>query len=183
MRDHVLVGDSMGKLIGTQLTNLGPVSGAVTWVGSSNLSDSTTVPGNVGTAYLMVGTPTTGPFAGGLTAYRSGGSNLPGQVLFGGGFSGLDTSVSIIGDSKPDIALSGQVGSMIDIVDGAKIGTLPSPLDTAALADVHVPMPAGWTGTAAGTRGLMRDVNNDGFPDFAVGDVFGTVPGRVAVFW
>ena len=29
----------------------------------------------------------------------------------------------------------------------------------------------------------MLDVNNDGYPDFALGDVFGTVPGRVAVFW
>ncbi len=50
-------------------------------------------------------------------------------------------------------------------------------------ADVHVPMPSGWTGTTNGSRSLIKDINSDGYPDFALGDVFGSVPGRVAVFW
>jgi hypothetical protein len=44
-------------------------------------------------------------------------------------------------------------------------------------------MPAGWTGTPLGPWNLIRDINGDTYPDFALGDQFGTVPGRVAVFW
>jgi hypothetical protein len=142
-----------------------------------------TIPGNVGTAYLLSGTVATGPFASNVVAYKTG-PNLPGQVLFGGGFSGMDTSVSIIGDARPDVALSGQVGSTVDIIDGSKLSSLGSPINTSgAAADVHVPMPAGWLGTTSGTRSPIRDINNDGYPDFALGDVFGSVPGRVGVFW
>jgi hypothetical protein len=46
-----------------------------------------------------------------------------------------------------------------------------------------VPMPAGWLGKAPGGANLIRDINGDGHPDFAVGDQFGVVPGRVAVFF
>ncbi len=182
MADNVIVGAAAGMLIGTQLTNLGPLTSGLASVGSSNLSDSTTVPGTTGTGFLLSGTAATGPFANKIVAYRSG-TTLPGEVLFGGGFSGLDTSVSLIGDSKPDVAMAGQVGGSLDIVDGGKLNGLTSPIDMAASADVHVPFPAGWTGTASGGRSLMKDVNGDGYPDFALGDIFGTVPGRVAVFW
>ena len=44
-------------------------------------------------------------------------------------------------------------------------------------------MPTGWAGSTVGSRSLIKDINNDGYPDFVLGDVFGTVPGRVAVFW
>jgi hypothetical protein len=37
--------------------------------------------------------------------------------------------------------------------------------------------------TASGVGSLIRDINGDGHPDFALGDQFGAVPGRVAVFW
>ncbi len=116
MADHSLVGAATNMLIGTQLTNLGAVTGTLASVGSSNLSDATTISGNTGTAFLLSGSATTGPFANRTVAYRSGGATLPGEVLFGGGFSGLDTSVSLIGDSKADVALSGQVGGALDIV-------------------------------------------------------------------
>jgi hypothetical protein len=182
--DHLIYGDATNMLIGSQLTNLGPVSGTLPWVGSSNLADGVSVPNNVGTGFLLSGTATTGPFANKIVVYRTAGSaNLPGQVLFGGGFSGLDTSVSMIGDAKPDVALSGQVGSTLDIIDGAKVSALVSPANTTVSAQVHVPMPTGWGGTAANGRSLIKDINNDGYPDFALGDVFGAVPGRVAVFW
>ena len=104
-------------------------------------------------------------------------------MLFGGGFSGLDMSVSLIGDGKADVALAGQAGGTLDIVDGSKLATLTSPIDTAVSADVHVPMPSGWTAATGGSRSLIKDINNDGYPDFALGDVFNAVPGRVAVFW
>jgi hypothetical protein len=44
-------------------------------------------------------------------------------------------------------------------------------------------LPAGWTATALGLGDLIRDINGDGFADFALGDQFGVVPGRVVVFW
>ncbi len=95
----------------------------------------------------------------------------------------MDTFVSLIGDGRPDIALAGQVGGTIDIVDGSKVSSLTSPVNTGVSADVHVPMPSGWLGNTNGTRSPIRDINNDTYPDFAIGDVFGTVPGRVGVFW
>jgi FG-GAP-like repeat/FG-GAP repeat len=180
--DHALVGPAAGALIGQQLTNLGVLTGTLASVGASNLSDAASVSGSTGTGFILSGTAATGPFANKQIAYRTG-TNLAGEVLFGGGFSGLDTSVSLIGDAKPDVALSGQVGSTLDIIDGARIGSLASPIDTATVADVHVPMPTGWSGTTNGSRSLIKDINNDGYPDFVLGDVFGTVPGRVAVFW
>jgi hypothetical protein len=180
--DHVLVGPGIGALIGTQLTNLGPVLGGLPMVGSSNLSDAMSVPTIVGTGYLLSGTAATGPFASNIIAYRTS-TNLPGQVLFGGGFSGLDQIVSLIGDARPDVALSGQVGSTVDIIDGSKLAALGGFVETSASADVHVPMPSGWLGSTSGTRSPIRDINNDGYPDFAIGDVFGNAPGRVGVFW
>jgi hypothetical protein len=108
---------------------------------------------------------------------------LPGQTLFGGGFSGTDSVVSLIGNATADFAISGQVGGTLDIVDGSKLSSLTSPINTTTAADVHVPMPSGWGGTIGGARNLIKDINGDGYPDFALGDVFGTVPGRVAVFW
>jgi hypothetical protein len=182
MADHVLVGAAANMLIGTQLTNLGLVTGTLPSVGSSNLSDATTVAGVTGTGFILSGTAATGPFVNRTVAYRAGAS-LPGEVLFGGGFSGLDMSLSFIGDTKADIALAGQVGGTLDIIDGAKLGSLTSPVDTAVSADVHVPFPTGWSATTSGARSLVKDINSDGYPDFALGDVFGTMPGRVAVFW
>jgi hypothetical protein len=180
--DNVIVGPAAGALIGTQLTNLGPTIGAFPSVGSSNLADSISVPGTTGTGFVMSGTAVTGPLASSTILYRSG-TNLAGEVFFGGSFSGTDTVVSLVGSAAPDIGFSGQLGSTLDIIDGAKFSSLVSPINTATAADVHVPMPAGWGGTSNGSRGLVKDINNDGYPDFALGDVFGNVPGRVAVFW
>jgi hypothetical protein len=179
--DNVVIGAATGALIGNQLANLGPVTSALASVGSSNFSDAVSVPGTTGTGFVLSGTATGGPFATSIVVYKSG-SSLSGQTLFGGGFSGKDTVVSLIGSSTPDVAISGQLGTL-DIIDGAKLSSLTSPINATTAADVHVPMPAGWAGTTGGSRNLMKDINNDGYPDFALGDVFGNVPGRVAVFW
>ncbi len=180
--DAVFVGPGTGSLIGNQLSNLGPILGGVNNLGSSNLSDNMSVPGNTGTGFLLSGSTASGPFASKMVLYQSG-TNLSGQVFFGGGFSGLDGYVSMIGGSSPDVVFAGQLNKFIDIIDGSKVGALTSPVNTVVSADVHVPMPAGWSASANSTRGLVRDINGDSYPDFAIGDLFGTVPGRVVVFW
>jgi hypothetical protein len=115
--------------------------------------------------------------------YKTG-VTFGGEALFGGGFSGLDGSVSLIGDSTPDLAYAGRQNSTLDIIDGSKVSALTSPVSTSAAADVSVRMPSGWTATADGTRALIKDINKDGYPDFALGDlVVNSSPGRVAVFW
>ena len=180
--DNTVVGSAAGALIGNQLANLGHLTSAVSSLGSSNLSDAVSVAGTTGTAFILSGTATTGPVASSVVVYETG-TTLPGQTLFGGGFSGTDSVVSLIGNATADFAISGQVGGTLDIVDGSKLSSLTSPINTTTAADVHVPMPSGWGGTIGGARNLIKDINGDGYPDFALGDVFGTVPGRVAVFW
>jgi hypothetical protein len=151
-------------------------------LGVGNSGDTLSVPGVSGSTYILSGTAATGPLASNLILYQSAGSGV-GEVIFGGGFSGRDGMVSVIGNASADVAITSQMMGAMDIVDGSKIGALTSPADTKALADVHVPLPSGWVGTAPGAGNLIRDIDGDGVADFALGDVFGTVPGRVAVFW
>ena len=181
--DHVKVGPGKPAKIGQTLTNLGPVVNALASLGVGNSADTVGVAGSNGTAFVLSGTSTTGPLATSLILTQQG-ANSVGQVIFGGGFSGRDATVSIIGDSRPDVGMTSlQLGNTLDIVDGNRVATLPSPSNTRTVADVHVPLPAGWTATAIGVGDLIRDINGDGFADFALGDQFGPVPGRVAVFW
>jgi hypothetical protein len=181
--DNVKVGPGKPAKIGQTLTNLGPVVNALPSVGSGNTADTLSVAGSNGTSFVLSGTAALGPLANSLILFQQGGSAV-GQVLFGGGFSGRDTVVSIIGDGKPDIGMTSlQNGNAIDIIDGNRVAGLSSPSDTRTAADVHVPLPSGWIGTAVGVGDLIRDINGDGFADFALGDQFGVVPGRVAVFW
>jgi hypothetical protein len=181
--DHVLTGPGKGARIGQTLVNVGPVVNATPSLGAGNSVDTLSVPGTNGSAFVLSGAATTGPFASRLIFFQQG-ANGVGQVIFGGGFSGQDAFVSIIGDGKPDVALTSlQLAGSLDIVDGSKITGITSPADTISAGDVHVPLPAGWSATAAGVGNLIRDINGDGYPDFALGDQFGVVPGRVAVFW
>jgi hypothetical protein len=182
MADAVRVGPAKGAEIGEVLSNLGPVINSVPSVGSGNTVDTSSVTGASGTAYILSGTVASGPLQNLLILTQSGGAAV-GQVLFGGGVSGRDQVVSMIGDAKPDVAIAGSTVGTVDIVDGSKLASLTSPADSKSVADVHVPLPAGWTGTPVSPRNLIPDINGDGYPDFALGDVFGTVPGRVAVFW
>jgi hypothetical protein len=183
MADHVKVGPGKPAKIGQTLTNLGPVVNGLASVGVGNNADTISVAGGSGSAFVLSGTATSGPLASSLILFQQG-ANGSGQVIFGGGFSGRDGGVSIIGDSKADIGMTSlQFGSTLDIIDGNKASSLSSPANTRTVADVHVPMPAGWTATALGVGDLIRDINGDGFADFALGDQFGVVPGRVVVFW
>jgi len=181
--DHILTGPGKPARIGQTLVNVGPVVNATPSLGVGNSGDAVSVPGTNGSSFVLSGSATTGPFASKLIFFQQG-ANGVGQVIFGGGFSGQDATVSIIGDSKPDIALTSlQLTGTLDIVDGSKVAGVTSPADTISAGDVHVPLPTGWSATAAGVSNLIRDINGDGFPDFALGDQFGTMPGRVAVFW
>jgi hypothetical protein len=182
--DSIRIGPAKGAEIGTSLSNLGPVTNGLAAVGVGNTSDTLTVPGASGTGYVLSGTVATGPLANLLVIYKSGGVNAAGQIFFGGGLPGSDAVVSMIGgDSKPDIGISGSNGVAIDIFDGTTVSALVSPVDSTSAAAVHVPLPSGWSGTPLGQQSLIKDINGDGYPDFALGDLFGTVPGRVAVFW
>lgn len=181
--DHILTGPGKGARIGQTLVNVGPVVNVTPSLGVSNGADTISVPGISGSAFVLSGSAPTGPFSSRLIFIQQG-ANGVGQVIFGGGFSGQDGSVSIVGDSKPDIALTSlQLAGSLDIVDGAKVAAVTSPADTISAGDVHVPLPSDWSATAAGVSNLVRDINGDGYPDFALGDQFGAVPGRVAVFW
>jgi hypothetical protein len=181
--DNVRVGPGKPAKIGESLTNLGPVMNGLPSLGVGNNTETLSVPGTTGSAFVLSGTTTVGPLANLLVLYQSSGVGV-GQVIFGGGFPGRDTKGSVIGDGKADVALtSQQIPATLDIVDGAKISTPTSPANTKSIADVHVPMPSGWSGTALGSSNLIPDISGDGITDFAIGDLFGVIPGRVAVFW
>jgi FG-GAP repeat/Fibronectin type III domain/FG-GAP-like repeat len=180
--DNMRVGPGKGARIGQTLSNLGPIINTLPAVGSGNTGDTLSVAGQSGTAFVLSGSATAGPLNDLLTLYQQG-ATLFGQVVLGGGFSGRDGAVSLIGSGGPDIALTAQQMATLDIIDGAKLATLTSPANTKIVGDVHLSMPSGWLGTAPGGANLIRDINGDGYPDIALGDVFGLVPGRVAVFW
>jgi hypothetical protein len=180
--DHTKIGPGKAAKIGQSLSNLGPAVNALAAVGAGNPGDTLSVPGTTGSAFVLSGAAATGPLATQATLNQQGASGV-GQVIFGGGFSGRDGIVSLIGDSKPDVGTIGQTATSVAIIDGVRIPGLTSPFNAQVSADVHVPLPTGWTGTAAGAGNLVRDINGDGSADFVLGDVLGVVPGRVAVFW
>jgi hypothetical protein len=166
---------------GGTLANLGSPTGGLPLLGIGNSSDNSTVgPSPVGTVFVQTGDAATGPFGARTVLY--GVSNV-GRVIFGGGLSGTNANLSVIGgstDSVPDIGVAGFT-SGIHILSGSKmLGAGPVNVTTAA--DVIVPVPAGWTGANTGAGGLVPDVNGDGLTDFAAADVFDN-SGRVVVFW
>jgi hypothetical protein len=182
--DNTLVGPAKSAKIGTVLSNLGPMINTLAAVGSGNTADtfSATTPGGTGTAFVLSGSAALGPFNADLVVVQS--SSIPvGQVIFGGGFSGRDGAVSLIGGAQPDLVMTGQSATGIDIVDGAVVPTLTSPSNVRMTGQVHIPLPAGWTQAARAPGNLMKDINGDGVADFAIADLFGVVPGRVIVFW
>jgi hypothetical protein len=180
--DHSKVGPGKAAKIGQSLSNLGPAVNPLAAVGAGNPGDTLSVPGTTGSAFVLSGAAATGPLASQAVLYQQGATGV-GQVVFGGGFSGRDVMVSLIGDSKPDVATIGQTASTLAIVDGARLAGLTNPFNAQMSADVQVPVPAGWMGAAGGAGNLVRDINGDGYPDFVLGDVFGAVPGRVVLFW
>ncbi len=164
---------------GNPLTNLGNGVG----VGSPATSGSTG-----GDARLFVGGGSVfGSALRTLTnSQATGVGDQFGNAVAGGAFSGSTATVSLIGGSDPDVAVSsiklgGAIPAKVYIVEGAKLTTN---LDVATQADVTYTLPSDWAGSAWRTS-VIRDSNGDGYPELAVGEQ-GTVlnyAGRVLVLW
>jgi hypothetical protein len=128
------------------------------------------------------GTTTTPPWSNRTIVY----SPVPNtsQVLFGGAMPGSATTLSLFGDSLPDLAVSGSIAnSVIYLVSGATVNGLASPSNLETVAEIKIALPLPWAGTAA-SGGLVRDINGDGYADFTVADAnTTTTPGKVVVYW
>jgi hypothetical protein len=120
------------------------------------------------------------------------GTGAFGKIAFGGGFSGTNHQVSFIGSDKvtPDLVMgpfseNGGV-TKVYIVDGSKAPALVSPADVVTKADVSVPLPADWAGSAPYNSAVV-DINGDGYGDISIGEFDGgaspTFLGRVLVLW
>ena len=118
--------------------------------------------------------------------------NSFGVVNLGGGVRGTSQAVSFIGsDTSPDLVVAGQgeAGTPVYIVSGAALTSMTGSVDVSAAQSAVVPpivkianrLPADWGGYAG--QGLIIDSNNDGWPDFALGEFAFTKPGRVVVFY
>jgi hypothetical protein len=179
--DAIMVGAAAQMRIGTTLANLGPINGALPAVGAGNVNDIMN-PGMAGSSYVLSGTAGTGPFINNKIFYLSN-NGLIGTTIMGGGISGRDLSVSLIGATGADLVVIGRNGTDFAIIDGSKIPPLPSPSDARMVGDVIVPFPTGFgaLSTAAGT--LIPDINGDQYPDIALGASSPSVAGQVAVIW
>jgi hypothetical protein len=178
--DHSVAGNVANAKIGVTLTNLGKMFNGFPGVGVGNTLDTAEIAGANGTSYLTSGTPATGPFTSSQIAYLSG-ATAASSVIIGGGVSGRDMSLSLIGDGAPDLVMSGgATGGTLAIADGAMLAAKGSPVDLALKAEVRAPLPAGWgSGENAGT--IVTDIDGDGATDFCIGSV--TNPGTILVYW
>lgn len=190
--DAELDGSIPNASIGTVLANLGPVSGGLPALGVGSPFDLS-IPGSGGTVGVYTGTDAAGPFAGTSWKFKdpaaSGGLDGFGALVGGGSFSGSNTVVSLIRDSKPDLVFGSQIQSganpdRIYIIDSNKLASLTTPVDVAAAADVTFALPADWASTAFDSR-VIKDIDGDGYADIALGETPPTTgaSSRVAVIW
>ena len=165
--------------IGVTLTNLGPMLNGFPGVGIGNTADNIDVSGATGTGYLTSGTPATGPLTNPLVTYLPG-TTSAGGIIIGGGVSGRDASLSLIGDSSPDLVFSGQIATTLTISDGAKIGAKSTPINLGSTAEVTITLPSGF-GASPAAGSIIPDINGDHLPDFCVGS--NNQAGSVLVYW
>jgi hypothetical protein len=177
--DASVNGPANGARIGVVLSNLGPMMNGQRGVGIGNPVDTADIPGGHGGAYLTWGTAATGPFANRQIAYV-GGQNASAGILIGSGLPGSDASVSLIGNSTPDLVLAGEIGEYVTISDGATIAAKASPADLGPTAEVKVPLPTGWS-SAEGAGSIIKDLDGDGYGDFCLGSQ--VQPGALVVYW
>jgi hypothetical protein len=182
--DQTIAGPASGARIGVVLSHLGTMLNGFAGVGVGNPLDTIDIPGGHGGSYLMSGDPTAMPPTGPMTTkqitYISGGQSLSGGVQIGGGIPGRDISLSLIGDSTPDLVYAGELGSIITISDGAKIGAKGSPLELGTAAEYTITLPGGWQ-SGEGTTSIIPDINGDKIPDFCIGSQL--QPGGVLVYY
>jgi hypothetical protein len=181
--DNVLIGSAAGVHVGEVLSNLGPIVNSLPSLGSGNPLDLVSSPGNNGSAYVLAGDTTNGPFSF-LRAFTESGATRGGQVLIGGGIAGRNVSYSLLGSTRPDLVLVPQSGPTIQIIDGdVLVGLGTGPTDAGAISAVAVAPPSGWSNTGQDEGELIPDINGDGYSDFAIANAINPVPGKIAVYW
>jgi hypothetical protein len=176
--DAVLSG-AAGTHPGAVLTSLGPVLGSLPAVGTGNPADNLTGPGANGTGFVTFGPQASGPFAS-RTILTLPGTTQAGGFVIGGGIPGQDVSLSLLGDSTPDVVFGPKSGGSFTIFDGASLGAKSSPVNAATSAEVVAPLSLS---TGEGEQSVIKDFNGDTYADFCVGTGVGSVPGSVVVFW
>jgi hypothetical protein len=183
--DAMVVGPGANSRIGTVLSNLGPIFSTLPSVGSGNPVDKLSTTGD-GSIWAFKGDATSGPFSTHIVVAQNGGGQV-GDALAGGGISGRNVTLSLIGDAKPDLVVASQVGTILfNIVDGNVLAAATSPADAAALAAVTIPVPTGWTATGEDEGAVIPDISGDPvptYPDFAIANASGAVAGQVLVYW
>jgi VCBS repeat protein/fibronectin type III domain protein/FG-GAP repeat protein len=179
--DEVIAGSTAGMRIGLVLSNLGPLLGTLPAVGIGNPADTIGFPGVTGTGYAAHGAAGSGPLASQLIVSLTGGTGV-GGVILGGGIPGRDGMLSLIGDASPDFVLGSEPGTVLTILDGAKLAGKTAPLDASTVAEVKISLPSGWA-NGEGAASLIPDINGDGVPDLCVGNAFASSAGAVAVYW
>jgi FG-GAP-like repeat/FG-GAP repeat len=182
--DQVVIGPAASSRIGTVLSNLGPMLTSLPSVGTGNPLDRSLTAVD-GTSYVYSGDATNGPFMNHVTLGQAG-SPQSGEALAGGGISGRNLSLSLIGDAKPDLVIASQLGVTFTIVDGNALTAASSFADAASLAAVTISVPTGWIATGEGEGGVIPDISGDPapkYPDFAFANAAGAVAGQVVVYW
>jgi len=173
---------------GTSMGLLGAIAG-VPGVGIG-VGRSTAL-GN-GVVDMHYGSTIAGPFSVSPLRFTDSLANAAGdvfgRVIGGCAFAGTSITVSLIGDGKPDFILSPITESSggparVYIVDGARLFAITSPADVVTTADVVLAMPSDWKTVPLQRNVMIRDLDGDGYADFAIGENVSTSAGRLAVFW
>jgi hypothetical protein len=189
--DSAVVAKSTDRY-GSSLGLLGPIGG-------SPAAIAVGAPGG-GYVDVYLGTAATGPIVGpaGMAPaptvhfIDSAAGNSFGVITVGGGIKGTSQVLSLIGpDAIPDLVLAGQgesAGQPLYIVDGASLASMSGSVDVSkpatasSVVKISNQVPSDWAGYAAGT--IIGDSNDDGHPDFAVGEsVTAAGSGRVVVLY
>lgn len=171
------------SLLGSGLAFLGPISSGT---GLLTGAPWTTPSGSV---RVYAGSASSGPFANlsaTLTNSNAGGaSDAFGYTIETGAFSRSTATASFIGDTAPDVAISGQnengAAPRVYIVDGRR---LSASFDVVSGADVVYPFPSYWV-RGAFRPSAIKDLDKDGYGDLAFGEnpSSGTKDGHVLVLW
>ena len=155
--------------------------------------------GTGGTLAIHKGTTGTGPFVASPIVISNAAATGTGD-MFGSVFSsyvaGVPTATadhksSFLGDEHPDVAVSGLAEGGLTpklyFIDGQKVQTTLTSGDVAAVADASRSLPANWTGGLGvlPRSCAIRDLNNDGYADLAIGQYkrSGSYAGEVVVLW
>lgn len=194
------------SFFGQALVNLGAIGGGRIALGAGATSAQPT--GTLGRGYLSLfsSTVTEGPLAGAPVRLSSAATAVSPDALVGRSFSsvlnGTSVALPLIGDTK-DAAVGdlinfsrteggGKPGAVY-IIDGVSLsGRAAGDVDMATLASVKLDLAAyvsDWkeVSTFQPTGGLIKDLDGDGWADFAVGEYLNVtatpIPGRTIVFW